>query len=177
MHLADVAGARRQRAAERDEILLHAAAPGARVAGRAAPATLLEQGIAVVLARGPPEQLVEALEHLGRAHLGGVDLVGHGRELVRLVDDRVREARVVGRPAQQQVVVRDHQMGLRERRPAPAEGAAPLRAHCSRVQCSARAATERRRRSRSGGKRKSSAAGSVPTSPCGRVRAQAASAA
>ena len=77
---------RRQRAAEGDEILLHAAAPGARVAQRSPPAALRQQRVAVLPVRRPAEELVEALEHLGRPHLGREDLVRHGRQLVRLVD-------------------------------------------------------------------------------------------
>ena len=127
LDIASLAGALRQQAAERDEVLLHAAPPGARIARRRAPEPFREQRLGLAPVRGPPEQLVEALEHVGRPDLGGEDLVGDGRQLVRFVDDGEREVRIVRRPAQQQVVVRDHQMGLRERRAAPAEGAAPLR--------------------------------------------------
>ena len=72
------------------------------------------------------EELPQAFEELFGPHLHGVGLVGHARELVALVGHDVLEGRVVGGPAQQQIVVGHHQLRAAQRRAAPTEGAAAL---------------------------------------------------
>ena len=123
LHVAEVAGLGQERAAERAEILVERAPPGGDVVPLRGGA---ERHDAVPAARTlagprPAVELVEAVEHLVRPHLERERLVGDLGELVHLVDDRVLEARVVGRPAQQEVVVRDDEVRLRERGAAPAE--------------------------------------------------------
>ncbi len=86
------------------------------------------------------------------------------------------QARVVGRPAQQQVVIRDDEVGARQCGAPATEGTLALaRALVPREHCSDRTATERRSMSRSMGWRKKKAPGRVPTSPWGRVLAHASS--
>ena len=81
---------------------------------------------ALAAAGGGAVQDFEALLDLLGADADRVDLLRDAAELVAFVGDDVGEGRVVGRPAQQQVVVRDDEVGLRERAPMAAEGAAPL---------------------------------------------------
>lgn len=72
------------------------------------------------------EELVEALLDLLGADPQRVDLLGDAAELVALVDDDLGEGGIVGRPAQQEVVVRDHELRLREGAAVATEGAALL---------------------------------------------------
>jgi hypothetical protein len=74
-----------------------------------------------------PEELVDPLEHLVGAHLEGVDLVRDTAELVCLVRDGMGEGRIIGRPAQQQVVVGHDQVRSGEGGAATPERAGRLR--------------------------------------------------
>ena len=111
---------RERRGARHERRVRAAAAPLPRAAPRPrAPAR----------GRRAPEDLVDALEHLLRPHREGVHLVGDVGQLVHLVHDRVLEGGVVGRPAQQKIVVRDHEVRVvRARRGAGRAGSrAPSR--------------------------------------------------
>src|SRR5262249_3792664 len=117
LEAAELTGAIREETAERMEIGLEVRAP---VAGRARIDVVTRAERAAPAARS--EELVDAREQLVGPDFGGVDLVGHPCELVRLVDDRAGEGRVVGRPAQQEVVVRDDEVRVGERLAPAAEG-------------------------------------------------------
>ena len=127
--------------------------------------------------RRPPEELVEALEHLVGPHLERVDLVGdvgaarapRRRSRARRPGSRAASA-AAGRGSRRRGAPR---ASAARRRPS---GHVRSVAHCSRVHCSARAATERRSRSRSGRvAAQQRRRARVPISPCARVRAHASS--
>ncbi len=91
------------------------------------PSRVARRSRAARIMRWTAEDVVDALEHLVGTHRERVDLVRDVGQLVRLVHDRVGEGRIVGRPAQQQVVVRDDEVRLRQRRAAAAERAVRVR--------------------------------------------------
>jgi len=140
LHFTIVARAPCQAAPHLAEVVVELPAPS-RDVDRQGPALLArQQGVPAVLGGGLgggfgggfggglggrlAEDLVHDLEHLFGAHRHRVDLVRDSRELVPLVRDDVAEVGVVGRPTQQEIVVRDHEVRLRERLATPTKRAA-----------------------------------------------------
>jgi hypothetical protein len=111
-----------QRAAQGQQLLLDAAPPCPGIALEASQPRPRQQRRRAGIVLRVPEEFVEALQHLGRADLAREDLVGDARQLVCLVGDHVCERRVIRRPAQQQVVIRNDQVRVGQRSAATPEG-------------------------------------------------------
>ena len=122
LHLGELARARRELARERAQLFRQLAARDR--ADRRPRAGASSGGVRRV---GPPNSSSSRSNRSSGRSSVRKRLVGDARELVRLVGDHVREARVVGRPAQQQIVVRHHELRARERGAPAAERTRGLR--------------------------------------------------